>query len=198
MNDPLESALRQLRGRPLPPENDKVRGDLMAAFDAAHPPAIRRLRRIRRGSAVAAAAGLLLAAAVLSRSNVEPAAPGATPPLMARIDLEHDRLLSRIESARFDPPSAELSTTPTDDAPTEVAPTDPEFENGETVVLPPPDERLLAYASNDPALYRLVAARAFEEIDREAAVTRYRQMLERKPEGPAATVARSRLDALTP
>ncbi|MBI3819325.1 MAG: hypothetical protein HY286_11580 [Planctomycetes bacterium] len=47
-------------------------------------------------------------------------------------------------------------------------------------------------------VYRLVAARMFEKIDKTAALDRYRELLKEYPQGPACAVAKDRIQALTP
>ncbi len=184
--DPLDDAVRALRSRPLPPPRDGLEDDLLRAFDLARAAPRRASRRV--ASALAAAA-LVLAA--LRLVLVPPAAPSGAPPgddrpldlaatneaatdvAVVRLDLRLGALLRRLDA--LEAAAAEPEPPPS---------------------RPPASERLAAHAANDPALYRLAAARTFEEIDPRSAARRYRELLDLEPEGTVAAVARRRLAAL--
>ena len=58
------------------------------------------------------------------------------------------------------------------------------------------EERILALAEKEPALLRITAARALEELDPAGAARRYREVLSHYPSSSLTAVARERLDHL--
>ncbi|MFG0318528.1 MAG: hypothetical protein ACF8XB_14735 [Planctomycetota bacterium JB042] len=186
--DPLEDAIRAFRARPIPPPRDGLEDDLLRAFDLAH---AAQGSAWRRGAGALAAAAVVLVAlrlALVPSPGASDAAVGVERPRahdaggegasdvaldVARLDLRLDAFLRRLDAMQAAAAAPEPSPP-----------------------SPPASERLAAHAANDPALYRLAAARSFEEIDPRSAARRYRELLDLEPEGTAAAVARRRLAAL--
>lgn len=179
--DPLEAALKAYREQPVPPAREGLEDELVAAFDRAFPP---RVALVRRGAAVLAAAAVVL---VALRLGVAPPVPSPIAVVVAQESDEHGLLLARLD-ARLD---ALLAT----------------FDAGALRAPSPRDatrdaprasaaDLFEARAQDDPALYRLASARAYEEDDPAAAARRYRELLALDASGPAAEVARRRLAVL--
>ena len=170
-SDPLLLAAAALKRDPPPAERAGLRGDLLAAFDRERR---RPLWRSRWPAALAAAA-VLLVSVVLGRWSVV----AERPELPMESDLAS--LSSRLDRLRDDLDRLEAART---------AAASPGADH------PIGEDRTFALASDDPALMRLVSAARFESIDAEGALSRYRDVVRRFPEGPAATVARERIRRL--
>jgi hypothetical protein len=169
----------RLRAKEPVPERPSLRAELLLAYAREFRPQS-SLARARRAALVLSAAALVIAACLLGARDWHPAdrvAPRGAADL-ARLELRIDLLQARLLVPPRPPTAAFQPAQPAQPEPAE------EWSS---------QVRLLALADRDPALFRLVSARTFETIDRQAAAGRYRQLLNDYAGGPAADVARDRL-----
>lgn len=203
-DDPIDRGIEQLRDREPAPPRASLSEEILAQFDrqlgsipsaGKERPGPRLVRAgVGRGFArVAAAAVLLLIPLHLARQEFKAAFERDAGTLaeaeMALLEWRLEELERRVSAHRWEPVVA--SDRPAEE-PVESVKDDPADRFGG----PDGGERLLALAGDDPAILRLTAARAFEELNADAAARRYREVVERYADGPAAEVARERLAKL--
>jgi len=173
----LDAALLALRTTPVPPPNELTRARILAAFDREK--TVVALRR--RGASRYAPRGLVAAAVLVAFSwSLFQRAPDEFDPWKS-IETRLAALEARTERA-----SLERSPRPRISF---------EFEPGSLAEKLRPD---LEATGNDPGLLRLVAARRLEGLDDAGALNRYRALVERYAESPAAVVAKQRIESLAP
>lgn len=173
----LLAALSALRTTPVPPPNELTRARILAAFDRERAVVASR----RRGGSRYVPRGLVAAAVLVAFSwSLFQRAPDEFDPWKS-IETRLAVLEARAERA-----SLERSPKPVISV---------EFAPGSLAEKLRPDFEV---TGNDPGLLRLVAARRLEGLDDAGALNRYRALVERYAESPAAVVAKQRIELLAP
>lgn len=173
----LAAALFALRTIPVPPANEATRARILSAFDREQSTVALR----RRGRSRYAPRGLVAAAVLVAFSWS----------LFQRAPDEFDvwkSIETRLAALEVRTERASLERSPKPVISVEFAP-------GSLAERLRPDFEV---TGNDPGLLRLVAARRLEGLDDAGALTRYRELVERYAESPAAVVAKQRIELLAP